>query len=349
MNKHKSMIFIFLIAFLTGTRTFAQDGKVALINTFIAKANQSGAFNGNILIAEGGKVIIRKSIGYADASKKIPLSTPYRFHIGSIAKEFDAVGIMMLQEQGKLNISDKVSRFFPELPGWASTISIKNLLQYTSGLPEIKYKAVHSDADNWKDLHSLKKLDFDPGSRYAYNNNNTFLRRRIIEKVTGISFNQFVKDNMLKVAGIANGAVDPTDSDLLIARSFNNEFKQDGLEVPISGWTCLNIDDFYKWSQCINNFCLIKPESTGEIMSSFAADQQAGLGGGELKGNKVITHTHDGSALHYQALLTTDASKGRTIIILSNQRQGNVYEIAAAIQAILDNKPYQELTKIEIK
>jgi len=349
MNKYKSILFIFLTAFLTGNQTFAQDNKVALINTFIDKANQSGAFNGNILIADGGKVIIRKSIGYADASKKIPLNTQYRFHIGSIAKEFDAVGIMMLQEQGKLNIHDKVSVFFPELPVWASTISIKNLLQYTSGLPEVKYKTVRSDADNWKDLQSLEKLDFDPGSRYAYNNNNTFLRRRIIEKATGISFNQFVQQNMLKVAGIGNGMVDPVDSDPLIARSFNNEFKQDGLEVPISGWTCLNIDDFYKWSQCINNFCLIKPASTAEIITPFAADQQSGLGGGEVKGNKVITHTHDGSAIHYQALLTTDTSKGRTIIILSNQRQGNVYEIANAIQAILDNKPYQELPKIGIK
>ncbi|RZJ87475.1 MAG: class A beta-lactamase-related serine hydrolase, partial [Chryseobacterium sp.] len=208
---------------------------------------------------------------------------------------------------------------------------------------------VHHDSDNWKDLQSLEKLDFDPGSHYAYNNNNTFLRRRIIEKVTGIPFNQFVQQKMLKVAGIKNGVVDPTDSDLLVARSFNNEFKQDGIEVPISGWTCLNLDDFYKWSQCINNFCLIKPESTAEIITSFAAEQQSGLGGGVLKGNKVLTHTHDGSALHYQALLTTEASKGRTIIIMSNQRQGNVYKIAAAIQAILDNKPDQELPKIDLK
>lgn len=349
MSKHKSILIILLIAFLSGARTFAQDNKVALIHTFIDKANRSGAFNGNILVADGGKVIIRKSIGYADATKKIPLNTQYRFHIGSIAKEFDAVGIMMLQEQGKLSINDKVSDFFPGLPIWAKTISIKNLLQYTSGLPEIKYKTVHSDVDNWKDLQSLEKLDFDPGSRYAYNNNNTFLRRKVIEKVTGISFNQFVQRNILKVAGIKNGVVDPTENDLLVAKSFNNEFKQDGLEVPISGWTCLNIDDFYKWSQCINSFGLIKPVSTGEIIKSFAADQQSGLGGGEMKANKVITHTHDGSGLHYQALLTTNAFKGRTIIILSNQKQGNVYEIASAIESILDNKPYKELPKIEIK
>jgi D-alanyl-D-alanine carboxypeptidase len=346
MNKFcKSITLITLITFLTGLRTFAQNDKSALINAYIDQANAAGLFNGNVLIADQGKVIVRKAIGYADASKNIPLTTKYRFHIGSVAKEFDAVGIMMLQEQGKLSINDKVSKFFPELPEWAKNISIKNLLQYTSGLPDIKYQTVHGDADNWKDLQSLQKLDFEPGSSYAYNNNNTFLRRQIIEKVAGISFNQFVQHNMLKMAGINNGVVDPTDNDLLIARSFNNDFKQDGLEVPISGWTCLNVDDFYTWSQCITKFCLINPASTREIITAIQPDKQCGLGGGKMKGNKVITHTHDGTALHYQALELTDAGKGRTIIILSNQRQGNVYEIAAAIQAILDHKSYQALSK----
>ncbi|RZJ85967.1 MAG: class A beta-lactamase-related serine hydrolase, partial [Chryseobacterium sp.] len=152
MKQYKAILFIFLIPLLTGKLTFAQADKVDRIDAFIDKSNQSGAFNGNILIAEGGKVIIKKSVGYADASKQIRLNSRYRFHIGSIAKEFDAVGIMMLQEQGRLNINNKVSKFFPELPDWAKTISIKNLLQYTSGLPEIKYKTVHHDSDNWKDL-----------------------------------------------------------------------------------------------------------------------------------------------------------------------------------------------------
>lgn len=181
------------------------------------------------------------------------------------------------------------------------------------------------------------------------NNNNTFLRRQIIEKVTGIPFNQFVIQNILKQAGIKNGVVDPIASDSLIARSFNNDFKQDGLDVPISGWTCLTVDDFYKWSKCISSFCLINPASTHTIITPAGPDQQSGLGGGSMKGKKVINHTHDGTALHYQALELTDANKGRTIIILSNQRQGNVYDIAAAIQAILDDKPYKSLGKSESK
>jgi D-alanyl-D-alanine carboxypeptidase len=327
----------------------AQKNKISQVDSYLQKGHDLGLFNGNVLVVENNKVIYRKAIGYADASKEIPLTTKYRFHIGSIAKEFDATGIMMLQQEGKLNINDKVLKYFPGLSSWAGKVSIKNLLQYTSGIPDVKWKTVHSDEDNWKDLQALTTLDFEPGSNYAYNNNNTFLRRRIIEKVSGISFNEFVVQKILKPAGIKNGIVDPSETDKLVAKSFDNDFKQDALNAPISGWTCLNLDDFYKWSQCINNFSVINPESTFEIITPFAVGKQAGLGGGSIKDKHVVTHVHDGSTMHYRALLDTDAPKGRTIILLTNQRQSNIFEVAAGIKAILDSKPYHLLQKANIK
>ncbi len=344
----KNTVF-FLIIILVITKASAQKNQATQIDTYLSQVNQSGLFNGNVLIAENNKVIFKKAIGYADAAKYIPLTVEHRFHIGSIAKEFDAVGLMMLQEQGKLSIDDKVAKFFPELPSWSEKVSIKNLLQYTSGLPEVKWKTVYNDADNWKDLQTLQQLDFEPGSNYAYTNNNTFLRRRIIEKVTGITFNQFVKQKILKPSGIRNGIVDPSANDSLVAKSFNNDLKQDALAVPISGWTCLNLEDFYKWAKCINSFCRISPASTQEIITPVSPGKQCGLGGGSMKDGHVITHVHDGVALHYQALLATDATKGRTIILLTNQKQNNVYDIATAIEAILDNKPYSSLQKAPSK
>lgn len=321
------------------------QSKTDLITRYLSEGHKAGLFNGNVLVAENGKIVAEAAVGYADATKKDTLTMAYRFHIGSITKEFDAVGIMMLAEQGKLKLSDKVSRFFPDLPAWANRVSIKSLLQYTSGLPEIKYASVHGDADNWRDLKRLKTLDFEPGTKYAYNNNNTFLRRMIIEKITGKSFNDFVQHDMLKKTGIKNGIVDPTEKDPLIARSFDHNFKQDGLEVPISGWTCLTARDFYKWAKSINHFKLISPGSTKEILIPFKEGSQCGLGGGVIEGDTVKEHIHDGTALHYQALEYVENEDGinRIIIILSNQRQGNVYKIAEAIYHILDGKPYQNL------
>ncbi|UAY55783.1 serine hydrolase domain-containing protein [Arachidicoccus terrestris] len=335
-----AMMFVFFAA----SFTFGQS-KADLINEYLSEGHKAGLFNGNVLVAEKGKIVTEAAVGYADALQKDTLTMAYRFHNGSISKEFDAVGIMMLAEQGKLQLSDKVSRFFPDLPAWAKKISIWNLLQYTSGLPEVQYGSVHGDADNWKDLKKVKALDFEPGTRYAYNNNNTFLRRMIIAKVAGKSFNDFVQQDILKQAGIKNGIVDPTQTDALIARSFDNNFKQDGLEVPISGWTCLDATDFYKWAECINHFRLISPASTKTILTPFKEGNQCGLGSGVIDGDTVKKHVHDGVAVHYQALEYVDNKNGidRVIIILSNQRQGNVYKIAEAICNILDGMPFQKL------
>ncbi|GAB3711806.1 serine hydrolase domain-containing protein [Spirosoma flavus] len=338
MSFKKSTPIYFAILSLFSLFAHAQQAvsRKSQIETYLLNANQNGSFNGNVLIVENGKIILRKSIGYADAGKQVPLTPSYRFHIGSIAKEFDAVGVMMLVEQGKLSLDDKLSQFFPELPEWSNQISIRNLMQYTSGLPEIKYQTVRSDADNWKDLMALKQLDFAPGSQYAYNNNNTFLRRQLIAKVSGLSFKDFVDQKMLKKIGIKNGIIDPTDADSLMAKSFNNEFKQDKLQAPISGWVCLNLDDFYKWSESINAFALINPASTKFILTPFATDKQAGLGKGTMQNNRVLTHIHDGAALRYQALLMVDTAKRRTIILQTNQKHDNVYDLGNDISAMLD-------------
>ncbi|MDN5287758.1 MAG: tetratricopeptide repeat protein [Mucilaginibacter sp.] len=349
MKIYKTVALLLLLINCLPANIMAQQAKVAKLRAYIHRSNQLGLFNGNILVADNNQVIYTDAIGYADASKQTPLTTKYRFHIGSIAKEFDAVGIMMMQERGKLSLDDKVSKFYPELPSWAQQISVKNLLQYTSGLPDVKWKTVHSDADNWKDLQALQKLNTEPGTVYAYNNNNVFLRRRIIEKITGISFSEFVQQEILKSVGINDAIIDPTNNDPLIAKSFNDDFKQDDLTVPISGWTCFNLDDFYKWAQCITRFCNINPASTLAIMTPVGPGKQCGLGGGSMKDGKVITHVHDGSALNYQALLATDATKGRNVIVLTSQKQGNVYELNSAIQAILDGKPYPQPRKSILK
>ncbi|QEM10446.1 serine hydrolase [Mucilaginibacter rubeus] len=337
--------FLFAMLALGTGKAFGQQSKVANIDTLIQRANRLGLFSGNVLVADHGKVIYKTAIGYADAAKTIRLTDQYRFHIGSIAKEFNAVGIMMLEEQGKLSLDDKVSKYLPQLPAWASKIRIINLLQYTSGLPDVKWKTAKNDADNMVDLMKIDSLDFEPGKKYAYNNNNVFLQRRIIEKITGISFKQFVEDYELKPAGMNTAIVDPTENDKLIARSFNNDGKTDDLVYPISGWTAVTLDDFYAWANAIIKFKLISPVATREIINGVTPGRQSGLGGGSMDGDKMISHVHDGTSLNYQALLVSKVPEGVTIILMTNNKQGNLYSIEKSIEAILDGKPYAQVKR----
>lgn len=343
----KSLISLITISTLivSTKKGNAQTSESAQLDSLVHQANRLGLFNGNILIAENNKVIYKDAIGFADAARKIKLTEQYRFHIGSIAKEFNAVGIMILKEQGKLSLEDPVSKYLPELPAWASKIHIINLLQYTSGIPDVKWKQVKNNADNMEDLKKTANLDFEPGSQYAYNNNNVFLQRRIIEKITGLSFAAFTEKYLLKPCGMKTAIVDPVASDKLIARAYNNTHAEDELAYPINGWVAVTLDDFYKWSNALTNFKLISPASTKQILEAAGRDQQAGLGGGMMDGNQVIAHKHDGTARNYQALLVSTVPKGRTVILMTNNQQNNLYTFNTSIQAILDGKPYTRIKK----
>ncbi|UEG53556.1 beta-lactamase family protein [Mucilaginibacter daejeonensis] len=317
---------------------FAQ-GLEQKIDAYLQQQHQAGKFNGNVLVVDHGKKLLTKSYGYADAAHSRALTTRDRFHIGSIAKEFDAVGIMMLVDEGKLKVTDHVSKYFPELHAWAASVTVLNLLQYTSGLPDVNWKTVKTDGDNWRDLLAVTQLKFEPGTQYDYNNNNTFMRRRLIEKISGMSFDRFVRERLLKPAGIRNAVIDPDENTPTLAKPFDNDLKAYPLIAPITGWTCLDLEDFLRWSNALNTFKLISPAATLQLSQPFKEGSQTGLGRNVMNDGKITEHTHDGVAIRYQALLHYQASASRTIILMTNQRQGNVYDLAAGIEQLLDNDP----------
>lgn len=334
----QQLIFLFFLAI--STKLLHAQSKQVLIDSLIRKTHRLGLFNGNLLVVESGREIYRKSIGYADAARKTKLTDKYRFHIGSIAKEFNAVGIMMLKEQGKLSLDDKISQYLPQLPEWAGTIRIKNLLQYASGLPDLSWRNISGDAAAMDSLKKITHLDFEPGTRYAYNNSNVLLQRQIIEKITGLHFNDFVQRYMLQPLRMRASVIDPDESAPLFAQSFNDSYVYTPAKLPISGWTAVTLDDFYKWEKALQQFRLITPASTLDILTPFSYGRQCGLGGGKMEDNKLVAHIHDGTAYNYQALLSSNASQKRVVILMTNNKQNNLYDINNAIQNILDGKPY---------
>ena len=337
------LLFFFLLASLP--LLAAGQHKKDKIRTLMENAHKLGVFNGNVMVVSSGKKLYVGSFGYAGAKTNEKLSREYRFNIGSIAKEFNAVAIMMLKEQNMLRLDDAVSKYITTLPSWADTIKIRHLLQYTSGIPDSKWKEVKGDQDNLNKLEAVTKLDFKPGTKYAYNNNNVFFQRQIIEKVSGIPFNKFVSEKILKPLGIKHAILDPRATDLKLAKAYNSQGVEDDITPPFSGWTNLNIDDFYLWSEAINTFKLITPASTEEILTPFSPGNQTGLGKGTIQAHKLQSHIHDGTARNYQALLISDQVQGLTIILQTNNQQNNLKAIGRSIQDIMEDKPYAELSR----
>lgn len=320
--------------------------KTDLLNKLMKSANEMGIFNGNVLVSQNDKVIYKASFGFSDASKTTPLTDEYKFHLGSITKEFSAVALLQLEEQGKLKLSDPVSRFIPELPGWAHEVAIKDLLQYTSGIPNVNWKKIQNDKDIFNDLLLIDQLSFKPGTDYDYNNNNLFLRQFIIERIAGIPFKTYAEKFIFQPLKMNSTLMTPFENGKNIARGFNNQAVPDRAELPITGGTYTTSLDLLKWANSLHSGKVISKNSLYELGQRFhISESQSALGNARFDNKNLKEHSHDGRAGSFEALLFSDVENKITVILLSNNYNGKLSDISEAIQAILKNSPFKKLQK----
>lgn len=339
MQSCKQLLLLSIMLLLLTNNTWAQTKKAHQIDSLMKRSSQMGNFNGNVLVSENNKIIYRASLGFTDATRTKKLTTDYRFNIGSITKEFSGVALLQLQEQGKLKIEDHVSQYIPELPKWANEVTIKDLLQYTSGLPNVNWKKIKNDKDIFDDLKLIDKLDFVPGTQYDYNMNNVFLRQFILERVTGMPFNLYAEKFIFKPCKMTSSVMTPFENENNIAKGFNNDSVADKEDLPLTGGTYLTTLDLLKWSGCLHSNKVINTDSLFELGQQFnLPETQSSLGQAKFKNRKLTEHVHDGRYGNYEALFVSDPNKKLTIILLGNNHNGKLFEISDAIAGILKNK-----------
>lgn len=340
LNRHLYSILIFLL-FLTNN-VFAQTEQIKQIDSLMKWSNKIGIFNGNVLVSKNNKIIYNTSFGFTDASKTSRLTTDYKFNIGSITKEFSAVALMQLKEQGKLKLNDKVSKFIPELPKWANEVTIKDLLQYTSGIPDVNWKTIKNDKDLFDGLMLIDTLDFKPGKNYNYNNNNIFLRHFIVERLTDMDYKTYIEKYIFQPCKMNSSVMTLFENEKNIAKAFNNDLVADKPDLPITGGTYLTTTDLLKWENCLCTEKIIKKSSIYEIGKQVnLPETQSALGQTKFKNKKLIEHLHDGRMGNYEALLTSYKDENFTIILLGNNYNGKVFEISDTIISILKNQKYK--------
>lgn len=341
MKYNRQLLSIFTILLLLTSNVFAQTKQIKQIDFLMKWSNQIGIFNGNILVSKNNKIIYNSSFGFTDATKTNKLTSDYRFNIGSITKEFSAVALMQLREQGKLQLNDKVSKFIPELPKWANEVKIKDLLQYTSGIPNVNWKSIRNDKDLFDGFIHIDTLEFKSGTNYDYNNNNIFLRQFIVERLTKIPFKDYVEKFIFKPCKMDSAELTPLKGEEKIAKGFNNNLVPDKTDLPITGGTYLTTIDLLKWINCLHNDKVINKKSLYEIGQQFnLPETQSALGQARFKNKNLIEHLHDGRAGNYEAILVSDIDEKFTIILLDNNYNGKVFEISDAIIAILKKQKY---------
>ena len=317
------------------------------IDAYLTGLHEDGKLNGNVLITENKNILYEKSFGYTDGSKTTKLDKEHRFNIGSIYKEFPAVAIMQLQEKGLINLDDSVSEYLSALPEWSRKVSIKNLLQYTSGLPKINWNEYFANGINitetqiLDDIMHIKNLEFEPGSDYLYSNSNPILLIKIIEQRTGSNFNDYVQNALfepLKLTGSIFNNQYPYIDRSLMAIPFDTDFKEDNYEIAVKSLLLsTTASDMATWFEQLAEFTIIDKAAV-RLLSERAkvgSNIQAPLGFGEWIGNQFIEHTHHGSSGNYECIVRRFEENDITIVILTNQKHGNVYEISDTLHKII--------------
>jgi CubicO group peptidase (beta-lactamase class C family) len=191
------------------------DDSAAIFDSVFQSHADTAKFNGNVLIAKNGKIIYQKSFGYANYDTKELLNDSSLFELASVTKEFTAMGIMMLKEQGKLNYDDDVRKYIPELPYEGMTI--RHFLTHTSGIPYYEDEKFFEGWDRKKTVYNddvirqFAKVKppvlFKPGEKWEYSNSAYALLATIIERVSGKTYGEFLKENIFIPLGMDRSRV----------------------------------------------------------------------------------------------------------------------------------------------
>lgn len=340
MNNKKVLLPVFIILFFFSISITAQTNITNKIDSLMKWSYENGMFNGNILVSRNNDIIYNASFGYADANKTTKLRSDYKFNIGSITKEFSAVALLQLKEKGKLELNDKISKFFPELPKWSNEVTIKDLLRYTSGIPNVNWKKIKSNKDIFEDLKLIDTLDFKPGTKYDYNNNNIFLRQFIVEKITGEDYRNYVSKHIFKPYKMSSAEITPIENEKNIAKGFNSKLIEDKPDFLVGG-TFITTSDLLKFLNCLHTNKIINKKSLYELGQHFNSENvQSALGEAKYKNKRLVEHLHDGRAGNYDAIMISDLESNFSIILLSNNYQGKIFEISDAIISILKNQKF---------
>jgi CubicO group peptidase (beta-lactamase class C family) len=225
------------------------------IDSLIKAANRVGVFNGTVLVAYKEKVVYEGALGFADSTRARQLSTDSLFYVGSIEKEFNGAGILLLQQEGKLSLEDKVSKYLPEYP-WAAGVEVAELNNYTSGLPDMP-DLPDSGMHDW--LMKLSAPAMKPGATYIYSYANVYLQQKIIEHISGLPYQEFVRSRLLRPCGISSVPASE------VALPFTNSFKP----VAAGEGLMFTAKDLFVWINCLKANKVLHAASLDVLAKSY--------------------------------------------------------------------------------
>jgi CubicO group peptidase (beta-lactamase class C family) len=287
-----------------------------------------------VAVVKSGEVVLAKGYGFANLEHQVPVTTHSVFQAGSIGKQFTAAAIMLLREQGKLRLDDRIASYLPRTKARWGSISLRHLLTHTSGIPE--YEDEVDDRRNYSErqlteLVGLLSRRSLPGHKFEYSNSGYLLLGIIIRTVTGKFHGDYIREHIFEPLGMKTASI-ASDADIVPnrvagyrvsnGRILNQDWVSPTFNQTADGCFLLSLEDFLAWERGVRARALLKPESWSQIFAPVVLKSGKAYPYGfaweiTWKGGQTV-HGHDGSFRGFEAILTRYIEEELTIIALAN-------------------------------
>ncbi|UTA67476.1 serine hydrolase [Emticicia sp. 21SJ11W-3] len=335
------------------------DIKAGLIEE-VMKKKQAQGFNGTVLVAQKGIIVYQNAYGYANFKDTVRNTLQSKFQLASLSKTFTAVAVMKLSEQGKLGLDNTVKDYYPDFP--YEGVTIRSLLCHRSGLPYYQYtfdKVVRGDKIyptnqemmKWFATTKPTPAIFNlPDHFFSYNNTNFAILAALVEKVTGMGFDQYMRQNIFVPLGMKDSFIATSKNDSLnINRTYGYQF---GQRLPKDYYDDITGDkgvfstagDLLKWYNALRDNRIISKESLKEMIlpRSFEYPGLRNYGYGFRLWVNAKQQTdyvyHTGWWKGYNTIMFFDLREDFVIILLSNRYNRSVYNIKEIVDIMNEGK-----------
>jgi CubicO group peptidase (beta-lactamase class C family) len=311
-------------------------------------------FSGSILVAQDGEIVLSKGYNFANWELKSPNSSQTKYRISSITKPVTATLIMMLAERGFIDLDAMLCTYLSDCPDHWDAISIRNLLNHTSGIPDYttlldarKESRISRSVSSLIELFIEEPLEFNPGGSYQYSSSNYILLGAVIEGVTNTHYDNFLQQALIIPLEMENSGMD-IEREILSERASGYEINGGVLaNAPYLNMTNAyatagmysTVEDLFRWDQALYSDQLLNEESLQSMYApSFGADGSGGEYGlgwqlDEFQGHRKVGHT--GRINGFRTYLGRYLDDRVTIILLSNIETEEIMDIVEDMETII--------------
>jgi CubicO group peptidase (beta-lactamase class C family) len=352
MNAAKYFILAFFSMILCSAG-FAQIDVNPSVDKFIEGEMERSMIPGvSLAVIKSGSPLIVKGYGLANIEHNVPVRPETIFQSGSVGKQFTAAAVMLLVEEGKIGLDEKIGKYLGEIPGSWANITVRNLLTHTSGMTDYP-----RDFDFRKDytedelLNHAKQvpLSFQPGTKWEYSNLGYMTLGVMIGKVTGKFYGDFLQERIFKPLGMTSARI-ISESDIVPNRAAgyvvtkgsikNQTWVSPSLNTTADGSLYLSMLDMIRWEKALAGGMLLHKETYERMWTpvrlSDGTEQPYGFGWSlrRINGKRVIEHS--GSWQGFKAHIARYPDNGLTVIVFANSSNANPDRLANRVGAIVD-------------